>query len=106
MSNKTIVITGASGGISAEIARRLGRVPMALPRSMYNAAKAALNSITANARVELRARNPNIHVTLVMPGMVATDFALNARHAPPDASVYAGSHVQTVADVAEVVAGA
>ena len=53
----------------------LGRVPMATHRSAYNAAKAALNALTANLRVELRAKNPNILVTLVMPGMVATDFA-------------------------------
>ena len=83
----------------------LGRVPMALPRSAYNAAKAALNSLTANARVELHARNPNVHVTLVMPGMVATEFALNARNAPADAAIYTGAHVQSVEDVAEVVAG-
>jgi short-subunit dehydrogenase len=84
----------------------LGRVPMALPRSAYNAAKAALNSLTANFRVELAAKNANIRVTLIMPGMVATDFALNALNAPPDASVYAGSHVQTVQQVADIVAQA
>jgi short-subunit dehydrogenase len=82
----------------------LGRVPLALHRSAYNAAKAALNALTANLRVELRQRNPNIHVTLVMPGMVATEFAKNAVGAPPDARVYAGGHVQTVEDVAEIVA--
>jgi short-subunit dehydrogenase len=82
----------------------LGRVPLALPRSAYNAAKAALNSLTANARVELRARNPDIHVTLVMPGMVATDFALNARNAPANSSVAAGPQVQTIEEVADVIA--
>jgi short-subunit dehydrogenase len=82
----------------------LGRVPMALHRSAYNAAKAALNSLTANLRVELQTRNPAIHVTLVMPGMVATEFARNAIGAPPDTAVYAGGHVQTVEQVAEIVA--
>jgi short-subunit dehydrogenase len=82
----------------------LGRVPMALPRSAYNAAKAALNSLTANLRVELHAISPDIHVTLVMPGMVATDFAKNAIGAPPGTTVYSGSHVQTVEQVADVVA--
>ena len=82
----------------------LGRVPIALPRSAYSAAKAALNSLTANARVELRAKNPNIHVTLVMPGMVATEFARNARNAPPNTGLYSGAHVQTVEQVADVVA--
>jgi short-subunit dehydrogenase len=82
----------------------LGRLPMALPRSAYSAAKAMLNSLTANARVELHAKNSDVHVTLVMPGMVATDFALNARNAPANASAYAGPHVQSAADVANVVA--
>lgn len=82
----------------------LGRVPMALHRSAYNAAKAALNSLTANMRVELHARSPEIHVTLVMPGMVSTQFALNALGAPPDAAIYAGPHVQTVQHIADIVA--
>jgi len=82
----------------------LGRVPLALHRSAYNAAKAALNALTANMRMELHARSPNIHVTLVMPGMVATEFARNALGAPADAPVYSGPHVQTVAQVADIVA--
>jgi short-subunit dehydrogenase len=82
----------------------LGRVPLALHRSAYNAAKAALNALTANMRVELHARSPNIHVTLIMPGMVSTEFARNAIGAPPDAPIYSGSHVQTVAQVADMVA--
>jgi short-subunit dehydrogenase len=59
----------------------LGRVPIATPRSAYSAAKAALNSLTANLRMDLRGY-PDIHVSLIMPGMVATDFA---RHALGDA---------------------
>ncbi|MEP6495311.1 MAG: SDR family oxidoreductase [bacterium] len=82
----------------------LGRVPMALHRSAYNAAKSALNALTANLRVELHSRNPNVHVTLVMPGMVATDFARNAIGAPPDTAVYAGGHVQTTEQIADIVA--
>ncbi|MEP6905421.1 MAG: SDR family oxidoreductase [Gemmatimonadales bacterium] len=56
----------------------LGRVPVATYRSAYSASKAALNSLTANARMDLRERYPNIHVSLVMPGPVTTDFARNA----------------------------
>jgi short-subunit dehydrogenase len=82
----------------------LGRVPMALHRSAYNAAKAALNSLTANLRVELRERSPGVHVTLVMPGMVATEFARNALGAPPNVAAYSGPHVQTVQQVAEMIA--
>jgi short-subunit dehydrogenase len=82
----------------------LGRVPLALHRSAYNAAKAALNALTANMRMELHARSPNIHVTLVMPGMVSTEFARNALGAPADAPIYSGPHVQSVAQIADIVA--
>ena len=61
----------------------LSRVPIASYRSGYNAAKAALNALTANVRMDLAARNPNIHVTLVMPGLVTTDFAKNALGGTP-----------------------
>ena len=81
----------------------LGRVPLALHRSAYNAAKAALNSLTANVRTELANRSPNIHVTLVMPGMVDTDFARHALNAPPGTGGYSGPHVQTIEQVAEMV---
>jgi len=46
----------------------LGRVPLATFRSAYNAAKAAVNALTANLRMELRVSHPGIHVTLVEPG--------------------------------------
>jgi NADP-dependent 3-hydroxy acid dehydrogenase YdfG len=64
----------------------LSRVPIATYRSAYNAAKAALNALTANVRMDLAARNPNIHVTLVMPGLVSTDFARNALGGTPSVS--------------------
>jgi short-subunit dehydrogenase len=63
----------------------LGRVPIATFRSVYSAAKAALNSLTANVRVDLAARAPGVHVSLVMPGIVSTDFARNALQAAPGA---------------------
>src|SRR3982751_3057588 len=56
----------------------LGRVPLVPIRSAYNAAKAALNALTANLRVDLKAEHPGIHVSLVMPGVVTTEFARNA----------------------------
>jgi len=56
----------------------LGRVPIAGFRSVYSAAKAALNSLTANLRMDLLA-HPGVRVSLVMPGVVATDFARNVR---------------------------
>ncbi len=56
----------------------LGRVPIASFRSVYSASKAALNSLTANLRMDLGAY-PGIHVSLIMPGVVTTDFARNVR---------------------------
>lgn len=83
----------------------LGRVPLATHRSAYNAAKAALNALTANLRVDLRQKYPNIHVTLVMPGMVGTEFGRNALGSPPDTPIYAGPNVQPVEQVADIIAG-
>jgi short-subunit dehydrogenase len=40
--------------------------------------KAAVNLLTASLRVELRATYPGIHVTLLLPGVVATEFGLNS----------------------------
>jgi NAD(P)-dependent dehydrogenase (short-subunit alcohol dehydrogenase family) len=61
----------------------LGRVPLVTYRSVYNAAKAAVNALTANLRVDLRLSYPRIHVSLVMPGVVKTDFARNALGGTP-----------------------
>lgn len=82
----------------------LGRVPLAPHRSAYNAAKAALNALTANLRVDLKARYPDIHVSLLMPGMVGTEFGRNALGSPPDTPIYTGPHVQRVEDVADIIA--
>src|SRR5438105_1593294 len=90
----------------------LGRVPVATHRSAYNAAKAALNALTANARVDLKRQNANIHVSLVMPGIVRTEFVKSVLYsegaglmpwtrdanAPPPL-------VQTAEDVAAMIAG-
>jgi NADP-dependent 3-hydroxy acid dehydrogenase YdfG len=86
----------------------LARVPVATLRSAYSAAKAAVNSLTANVRVDLHRTHPGINVTLVMPGLVATEFARHARGStgpiPPGA---AGSSMkpQTADEVAVIVAG-
>jgi len=82
----------------------LGRVPLATHRSAYNAAKAAVNSLTANLRMELRVSHPGIQVTLLMPGTVKTWFGRNALGSPPDTPMYSGPHVQSIEDVADVFA--
>jgi NADP-dependent 3-hydroxy acid dehydrogenase YdfG len=87
----------------------LGRVPIATIRSAYSAAKAALNSLTANVRVDLRASHPGIHVTLVMPGLVATEFASRVMgdHTvrPASGPPPPGVQPQTAEQVAGVIAG-
>lgn len=81
----------------------LGRVPFASMRSVYSASKAALNSLTANLRMDLRAEYPNIHISLVMPGVVSTGFAANSLHSE---SIPAGNPppmAQTPEEVAAVI---
>jgi len=85
----------------------LARVPVATPRSAYTAAKAALNTLTANLRVDLQRTHPGIHVTVVMPGLVTTDFARHARgsvSATPAGPVGSPMKPQTPEEVATIVA--
>jgi short-subunit dehydrogenase len=70
---------GRGRGHIINISSFLGRVPVASARSAYSAAKAALNTLTANLRVDLQRTHPGVHVSVVMPGLVATDFAQHAR---------------------------
>ena len=84
----------------------LSRVPMASIRAVYSASKAALNSLTANLRMDLAVTDPGIHVTLVMPGLVSTDFAANAVHGtPPIRPMAGGAGPQTAGEVAAVIVG-
>jgi len=92
-------------GQIVNISSFLSRVPIASFRSAYSASKAALNSLTANLRMDL-AEFPDIHVTLVMPGVVATDFSKNVvGEARPPVAGRAGQ-TQTADEVAKVIAGA
>jgi len=52
----------------------LGRVPFTPYRSIYSASKSAVNVLSANLRMDLRARYPGIHVSVMMPGIVDTPF--------------------------------
>ena len=79
----------------------LGRVPFATVRSAYSAAKHFLNAMTAGLRVELRATHPGIHVSLVSPGVVATDFGLNALHGGADSRAL--PFAQPAREVADVI---
>jgi len=81
----------------------LGRVPMALFRSAYCGAKHFLNALTANVRDEVAASHPGIQVSLVSPGVVRTEFGVNAVHGGPDSRVLPNS--QSADEVAAVIAG-
>jgi short-subunit dehydrogenase len=80
----------------------LGRVPITTYRSIYSAAKSAVNVLSANLRMELRQKYPQIHVSVVMPGIVDTPFhdiatpALRARAG----EMLWGSRVESAEEVA------
>jgi short-subunit dehydrogenase len=83
------------------VSSMLGRVPMASFRSAYNGAKHFLNAITANLREELREPHPGIQVSLVSPGVVATEFGINAAYGGMDSRAI--PMAQPVEEVAAVI---
>ena len=87
------------------ISSALGRVPFASYRSAYSASKAALNSLTANLRMDLRTAFPNIHVSVVMPPMVSSDFAKNALYGTPlpAGGFHSGATAQTPEQAAAAI---
>lgn len=85
------------------VSSMLGRVPFAVPRSSYNGAKHFLNALTANFRSEIQETHPGIQISLVSPGVVRTDFGLNAAHGGPDSRALPDS--QSPEEVAAVIAG-
>src|ERR1051325_10495922 len=93
--------TRGSGHI-INVSSFLSRVPFATYRSAYSAAKAALNALTANARVDLARTHPGIRVSLVMPGVVSTDFGSHALGGSPPLPATVES--QTAEEVAAAIA--
>jgi NADP-dependent 3-hydroxy acid dehydrogenase YdfG len=85
------------------ISSMLGRTPHAVFRSAYNGAKHFLNALTANFRAEVAETHPGIQVSLVSPGVVTTEFGLNARHGGPDSRQL--PNAQSAEAVAAVIAG-
>ncbi|MGE0708268.1 MAG: SDR family oxidoreductase [Planctomycetota bacterium] len=86
------------------VSSMLGRIPYVHVRSAYSAAKAAVNSLMASARLEVRPDLPEVHFTTVMPGVVGTPFGAAALHGGPDSRVL--PMAQPVGEVAEVIADA
>lgn len=83
------------------ISSMLGRVPFAIIRAAYSGTKHYLNSLTANFRTEVQATHPGIQFSIVSPGVVRTDFGLNARHGGPDSRSFPQS--QSAEEVAAVI---
>jgi short-subunit dehydrogenase len=93
---------GQGQGQIINVSSMLGRMPAAPIRSAYSASKAFLNILTANLRMELR--GAGVTVTLVSPGVVQTEFGLNALHGGPDNRTLPFS--QTAQEVADAIADA
>jgi NAD(P)-dependent dehydrogenase (short-subunit alcohol dehydrogenase family) len=89
-------------GLIVNVSSMLSRVPFATMRSAYSASKAALDSLTETLRLELARDFPGIRIVLVLPGVVATDFGLNALGGGPDSRALPGA--QPVEQVARVIA--
>jgi short-subunit dehydrogenase len=71
-------------------------------RSAYCGAKFFLDALTITFRAEVQATHPNIQFSLVSPGVVRTDFGLNARHGGADSRNLPDS--QDADEVARVIA--
>ena len=84
------------------VSSNLGRMPFATFRSAYSGAKHFLNAFTDTFRREVQATHPDIRVSLVSPGIVATDFGNNASHGGPDSRVLPGA--QDVGEVGAIIA--
>ena len=84
------------------VSSMLGRVPFAVIRSAYSAAKHFLDALTAMFRAEVQQTHPGIQISLVSPGVVRTDFGRNAIHGGPDSRQLPDS--QSAEEVAAVIA--
>jgi NADP-dependent 3-hydroxy acid dehydrogenase YdfG len=84
------------------VSSMLGRTPFATFRAAYCGAKHFLNAMTDTFRREVQATHPDIRVSLVSPGIVATDFGTNAAHGGPDSRTLPGA--QDVAELGTILA--
>jgi len=91
-------------GAIVNVSSFLARTPFATFRAAYSASKAAVNSLGETLRFELAQQYPNIRVITVMPGVVATDFGINALGGGPDSRELPGA--QDAGEVARIIADA
>ena len=85
------------------VSSMLGRVPFVPIRSAYSGAKHYVNALTANFRAEVQETYPDIQFSLVSPGVVRTEFGVNAKHGGVDSRQLPQS--QSAEQVAAVIAG-
>lgn len=133
MSGRVIVITGASGGIGADACGGIFSPTLFLGAMTGLAVAGFANTwlplthadfvilaavgmsacfgavvrapLTALLIVfEMKATHPGLQVSLVMPGMVATDFSRNALGGTPPPSAGRNMQVQTAEEVAAMIA--
>ncbi len=84
------------------VSSMLGRIPFAVVRAAYCGAKHFLDALTATFRAEVQAQFPEIQFSLVSPGVVRTDFGVNALHGGVDSRQLPNS--QSAEEVAAVIA--
>jgi short-subunit dehydrogenase len=89
-----------NAGQIVNISSGLSRLPTMPTRSAYSATKHALNALSASLRLELRQTHPGIRVSVVIPGLVATDFGNNALGGGPDTR---GPGAQSVEEATQVI---
>lgn len=91
-----------NAGQVINISSLLGRLPFVVPRSAYCGAKHFLNALTTTFRLEVQETHPGIQFSLVSPGVVRTEFGVNALHGGPDSRTFPDS--QSAEEVAAVIA--
>lgn len=84
------------------VSSELGRIPYAVHRSAYSGAKHFMNALTSMFRDEVQQTHPGIQLSIVSPGIVKTEFGVNARHGGPDSRQFA--QAQTAEEAAAVIA--
>jgi NADP-dependent 3-hydroxy acid dehydrogenase YdfG len=90
-----------NAGQIINVSSGLSRAPFASVRAAYGAVKSAVNMLSASLRVELRATHPGVQVTVVLPGVVATEFGVNSINATMDNRKLPGA--QPVEDAASAI---
>jgi NADP-dependent 3-hydroxy acid dehydrogenase YdfG len=84
------------------VSSMLGRIPFAVVRSAYCGAKHFMNALTQTFREEVQQTHQGIQFSIVSPGVVRTEFGLNARHGGVDSRALPAT--QSAEEVAAVIA--